>query len=514
MKVLKRHLVMKDRPGIDIIPNTKTAVISGERVVAIPHTLDVVRYLRNLDIKAPSPIHTEYRWAGVLTPMRHQRITADMATVHKRMFILNGMGTGKTAAITWAVDYLIQTRNINKVLIISPRSTLRTVWGNHLYQHFPHIHFEILQGSKETRVEKLNKNPRIAVINPEGTRVIPRELLNYRFDAIIIDELAQCARNKHKTYDAIKMLADKATWVWGMTGTPTPNAPTDAYHQIRMVLPNTLNMSFRAFRDLTMRQITQFKWEAREDAERTVAMYMRPCVRFSMDDCALDLPPTTYTDLEVELTADQKKHYKALLDDSVTQVKDVDITAVNAAVLVSKLIQTACGVLYGTEKQIAKIDMSSRYEALRDVIDGCAEKVIVFVPFTSVINVLHDKLVADKYGVAVIDGSTSDAARAKIFDRFQTESRSSLQVIIAHPKTMSHGLTLVAASTIVWYAPYLSNDVYTQANARIVRPGQTKHTTIVRISGTATERRVYKSLEDKGRLQQALLDVLRGQHET
>ena len=54
---------------------------------------------------------------------------------------------------------------------------------------------------------------------------------------VVIDELAQVARNKTGAYKAIKTLTDTATWVWGMTGTPTPNEPTDAYHQIELVRP-------------------------------------------------------------------------------------------------------------------------------------------------------------------------------------------------------------------------------------------------------------------------------------
>ena len=78
-------------------------------------------------------------------------------------------------------------------------------------------------------------------------------------------------------------------------------------------------------------------------------------------------------------------------------------------------------------------DVKPRYDAIREIIDACDEKVIVFVPFTSVIGVLLSQLKTDGYGVSVIDRSVSDAARSKIFSDFRTKSRRDAQIIVAHP---------------------------------------------------------------------------------
>lgn len=510
MKVIKQHIIIPDQPELATLPNTKRAKVEGVDVVAIPHTLDAVRLLRNMNIAAPSPIHYGYNWCGPYTPMRHQRITADMCTVYRRMFVLNGMGTGKTLAVLWAIDYLIRAKQVNRVLIISPRSTLKDVWGSTIFLNFPHLSHDILRGSPSVCKEKLAKRARICILNAESVRV-RAELLRGQFDMVVIDELAQVARNKTGAYKAIKTLTDTATWVWGMTGTPTPNEPTDAYHQIELIRPKSTGVSYGTFRDMVMRKVTQFKWEPREGAEEIVAKYMRPCVRFRTEDC-IDLPPVSYIDLTVDLTDEQRKHHKQLLDESCTEVKGVNITAVNAAVLANKLIQAACGAIYGEDKQVALLDVKPRYDAIREIIDACDEKVIVFVPFTSVIGVLLSQLKTDGYGVSVIDGSVSDAARSKIFSNFRTKSRRDAQIILAHPRAMSHGINLEVASTVIWYAPYASNETYEQANARIKRPGQKNHMTIVRISATSVERKVYKSLEEKGRLQQAILDLLTGHH--
>jgi SNF2 family DNA or RNA helicase len=80
-------------------------------------------------------------------------------------------------------------------------------------------------------------------------------------------------------------------------------------------------------------------------------------------------------------------------------------------------------------------------------------------------------------------------------------------VLIADAGTMSHGLTLTEAATIVWYGPEVSNDVYTQANGRITRPGQKNNQHIIHLAGTEVERRLYGRIRERGRVQGLLLEL-------
>jgi SNF2 family DNA or RNA helicase len=98
--------------------------------------------------------------------------------------------------------------------------------------------------------------------------------------------------------------------------------------------------------------------------------------------------------------------------------------------------------------------------------------------------------------------------RDEIFREFQEGTR--LRAIIANPATMSHGLTLTAATTIIWYAPIHSNDIYEQACARVRRPGQTRTTVIAHIAGSDIERKIYTRLQTKQKLQGTLLELMKG----
>ena len=113
------------------------------------------------------------------------------------------------------------------------------------------------------------------------------------------------------------------------------------------------------------------------------------------------------------------------------------------------------------------------------------------------------------YSVAVVNGSVSTGKRNQIFHDFQENKEP--HVLVAHPGTMSHGLTLTSASTIIWYGPIHSNEQYVQANGRIERIGKRNVSNVIHIEGTELERKMYKRLENKQTLQGLLLDLVRDQ---
>jgi SNF2 family DNA or RNA helicase len=185
-----------------------------------------------------------------------------------------------------------------------------------------------------------------------------------------------------------------------------------------------------------------------------------------------------------------------------------EITAVNEGVLQSKLLQVACGSIYTDRDGKVELPAAGRLDALKDIVESTSRKVIVFVPFIHALERVADYL-RDTEEVAVVHGSTPVGQRNKIFSGFQNEERP--RVIVAHPACMSHGLTLTAANTIVWYCPTNNFETYEQANARVRRPGQTAKTLIAHLVGTPIERLCYARLQDRGIFQGVLLDLFHQQ---
>jgi SNF2 family DNA or RNA helicase len=105
----------------------------------------------------------------------------------------------------------------------------------------------------------------------------------------------------------------------------------------------------------------------------------------------------------------------------------------------------------------------------------------------------------------VIHGDVPVGKRTDIFDRFQTTDTP--QVLVIQPQAASHGLTLTAANTIIWYAPVTSVETYLQANARVHRAGQHNPCTVVHLQGSPVEKRVYKMLSEKVDIHTRLIDL-------
>jgi len=493
---------------LSVIPTARLINYKGTPLVAVPHQLDETKVLRNLGFTVPSPATLYYGFPSRYpTPFEHQKVTVDFLVSNPRAYCLNDMGTAKTLSALWAFDYLRSEGLAGKMLVTAPLSTLEHTWGNEIWRNLPHLSFVVLHGSRKRRLELLKQDVDVYIINHDGMSIIQKEL-EHRWDIthVIVDEIASMRNRQTDRWETINQVVNGPVKrnVWGMTGTPTPNAPTDAWAQCRLITPHTVPQWFGRFRDMTMRKVTQFKWAPREGALEMVQNAMQPAIRFSRDEC-IDLPELMYETLHAELTKEQKEMYKQMLSQLVADFKGQQLTAVNEAVKINKLVQICCGVAYDINHNEVYIPVKPRIELTKEVIANSGSKTIVFVPLTGALEYVAAELGKD-YSVEIIHGGTSASERRRIFTAFQNDADP--QVLVANAGAMSHGLTLTAASTIIWFAPPNSNETYNQANARISRPGQKLSQLIMHIEGTTVERKIYDRLKEKSSMQGVLLDMI------
>lgn len=508
-----KHLLVNARyPNkiMAVIPTAKSFQYQGRTLLAVPHKLDEVQVLNNLGLRAPSPMAYYYEWPGKYVPFEAQRVTGSFASIHRRAYILNDLGTGKTMSVLWAADWLMRIGAVKKALVMCPLSTMERTWGDEIFNSFPDRKASIVYGSAERRVKMLrDPDADFYVINHHGIKIkqVLAELQRRPdIDLIIIDELAVFRNSKSDLWKAANKIVKQRSWVWGMTGTPTPNAPTDAFGQCKLITPDSVPKYYGAFRDEVMRPDGPFGWKPRRDAMDRVYMAMQPAVRFSRDDC-IDLPPCMYSTRTCPLSPEADKAYKEMKRELKTASEAGQVTAVNKAVMTSKLVQIACGVAYGKGGDEVLLPSPSRLDALFEIVEESTGKVIVFVPFTAPLDMIAGALGQAGIKAAVIDGRVGKSARDEIFRAFQQDHEP--RVLVAQPAAMSHGLTLTEANTIVWYAPPTSNEIYQQANGRITRPGQKQNQFIIHLEGTPIERVMYKRLEERGSMQDVLLAAFR-----
>lgn len=511
----KKALVLNLRNPAQVlscVPKSKMFEFQGKPLLAVPYELDAVRVLNNMGIRAPGPIRHFYDWPlakGKFPPMKHQIHTAEFFTLNPWCFCLNGMGTAKTMSALWAADYLMKLGLVRRVLVVSPLSTLERVWADELFLAFPQRTYAVVHGTKERRQKLLRTKFDFYIINHDGVGTVQSELIDREdIDLVIIDELAVYRNAGASRYKSLEKVLRGRAYVWGLTGSPVPNAPTDAYAQCRLINKSRAPKFFGQFRDMTMKQMGMYKWVPRPTAMQVVYDTMQPAIRYDRKDC-IDLPPKMYSSRHVPMSPEQNKMYKEMLNKLKAEYASGQVTAVNESVKAIKLLQIAAGVAYGRDGSDIIIPSPERLSALDELIEEADGKVIVYVPLTGALDRIRDHVESKlgKGSVERVDGSVSNTERARIFSEFQKDPK--FRVLVAHPKCMSHGLTLTEANVIIWYIPTNDNETYEQANERISRPGQVRNQFVVGLEGSEVERRMYKRLQEKGKNQSILLDLMK-----
>ena len=509
-------------------PRQIAASISGARclnprLVAVPADLFSLQLARVLGLPVPNLMELEgYDWpiAQGRAPLAHQKYAANFHAVHPRCFNLSEMGTMKTLSALWAADYLMKKGLVQRALIISPLSTLKRVWDDEIFRNFMNRRSAvILHGTREQRLDKLEMDRDFYVINHDGLGIGSKrvnhklelgpiaQVIKEREDInlILCDEASAYKDGAALRTKILRQVVQDKPYIWLMSGTPTPNAPTDAWSLAKIL--GTVSESYQSFRLRTMAQISQFKWIPRKDAADIVRKTLSPAVRFARAEC-IDLPEVVVETRDVELSPTQDKAYKELKRDlQVTLKGGKTITAVNEAALRIKLLQITNGCVYGPNHEVHKTDAAPRLAVLKEIIEEAPAKILCFAPFTSCVRMLNSELKA-AYGeayVAMVYGEVGAKRRDEIFGDFQQKEFP--RVIVADPGTMSHGLSLPQAATIVWWGACERPETYQQACDRITRPGQKNKMLIVRLASTPIEREIYRRLHEKQSLQGAILKM-------
>jgi SNF2 family DNA or RNA helicase len=510
--------------NVFVFPNTPEVAkgcpgaIEHNGYVIVPNNVTDLQIMVRRGINpVPMPM-VDYDWPG-RKPWMSQRCMANFMVLNPRCFVLSEMRTGKTDAALWAADYVMRKEG-GKTLIVGQLSTLERVWGDAIFKSFlGKRQYVILHGSPEKRSRLLKSDVDFYIVNYEGLNIgahrrkgaiqldrLSREIAERAdIQTAIIDEDsayndAQTLRNR-----VARLSLTPRRYLWLLTGTPTPNEPTDAYG-LAKILNNAYGESFTSFKLRTMLQLGRYKWIAKKTAKHDVAKLLSPSIRFTQEDC-FDARALVTMPRHAALSTEQSKHYAELQKQLLLVMpKGEQIEAVNEAALRSKLLQISCGEVYDTDHTAHHIDNTPRIEVLKEVIREAPTKVIVFAPFTSVLKNLVASLMPN-FATILVDGSVTGEARNAALKKFQDRT-DPVRVLCAHPGPVARGLDLTSAATVVWFSPTDKPEDYTQANERINGPHQTHARTIVHISATPVEREIYRRLEAKESLAGAIMKII------
>ena len=449
---------------------------------------------------------SEYEWPRPhgFTPFVHQKSTAEFLVSNRKAFCFNEQGTGKTASVIWAVDYLMHIGLIRRVLVICPLSIMKSAWQGDLFKFALHRTVSVAYGNARKRKEIINAGAEFVIINFDGVGIVKDEIINGGFDLIVVDEASAYKNAQTSRWKDLRDLTKVIKGLWMLTGTPAAQSPADAYGLAKLVNPKGVPQFFTHFKDTVMTKVSQYRYIPKPTAKHIVHTALQPAIRFEKRQC-IDLPPLTFVERDAPLTPQQTGFYKLLKKEMMIEAAGEEISAVNAATQINKLLQISCGSIYTDTGEVVDFDVSNRLNVVQEIVDECSNKVLIFVPFTHSIMLLEKHLTKNGVTCEIINGSVSVNKRSDVVKQFQEQPDP--KVLIIQPQAASHGLTLTAADTIVWYAPCTSVETYLQANARIDRPGQVNPMTIVHIRGSAVESRLYSMLQNNVAGHKEIIDL-------
>lgn len=503
------------------IPKHQFIEEAGQRYLAVPHTVDAWHVLKNIGVNVENyePMRWYYPYPklyGRYDPMAHQSETSVFCTANKRCFVLNEMRTGKSASVLWASDYLRKVKQVKRTLILCTVSCMDRVWRQAIFGLFPERTVAILHGSHQQRLALLREDFDYYILNHDGLKVGFGDKKSEGFHAelvamaksgeinlIVMDEGSEFRNASTDRWKALKAITTHINRIWWLTGTPTPGGPEDAWAQCMIVNPSKVPSYFKTWRDRVMYQINKYKWVAKTGYESVVHEAMQPAIRYKKSE-VIDMMPVTYDDREAELTKEQLGAYQHIKSQGVLASKNGAVTAVNAAVLLGKMLQIGAGAVKNDEGGIVEYTPTPRLKVLDELIEQSGAKVIVFAPYKAIVDMLvaHIK---KKWTVEFIDGRVTGRKRDAVIQAFQDSDEP--KVLVAHPKTTGHGLELSAADTVVWFAPMHSVDLYEQANNRIMSGLQKRSMGVYHIGCTTLEWRIYRALQAGVNMQQEVLKL-------
>ena len=446
----------------------------------------------------------KYKYPDGFTPYAHQIETIKFMLVNKRMFLLSAIGTGKTACCLLTMDILFYKRKINRVLIVSPLSTLQSVWKHELFKLMPWVDARIAHGSRSVRVKAIRSNCQVVIINTDGITIMEEELIKAKFDIIVIDEVTTFKNSQAKRSKAMQRVAKTVPSVFGLSGNPTPNKHMEAFGVCKVVNPFNpyLPKYMTKFRQMVETQIGPFLSIPTSQADSVVFKCMQPAIRFTRDEC-LDLPPCQFEDIVVPMDSNHLKIYNEMKDELLYEYAEGSITSSNAAVKFSKLLQIASGSVKNDDGEVLDIPCKARDDEMLRIFDETGrEKLIVFCAFRAGIE--HLLKLYKNFKVDTIHGGVSQKNRGNILRRF---TEGNLQILILQPQAASHGLNLQNCCTIIWHSLIASGELYEQCNGRIVRSGQTRKQLIFHIISSKAAKPILSLLKRKATMSKTILNL-------
>lgn len=429
--------------------------------------------------------------------------------------LLMEMGTGKSLTAIAITGALSQAGRIRRVLIVTPLSILG-VWEEEFqkFAAFPYA-LAVLSGSSTKKLDTLRHMNgtalQVVVVNYESAWRLEKALTTWHPDLIIADEGHKIKTHNIAASKAMHRMGAKASYRLLLTGTVITNKAIDVFSQYKFLNPVIYGNSFYAFRNRYFDMVgygnhTPVLKKSME-GELTEKLHSIS-YRATKAEC-LDLPETTDVIRQIELEPAALRIYRGLVKESYAELASGEVTATNILTRLLRLSQLTGGFLGNDETAAVEQVSAAKLSALEDILDGAmaeGKKLVIIARFIPEIKAICKLLEKRGLGYSCITGEVKN--RDEQVARFQNEPE--VMAFVGQIATAGLGITLTAASTMVFYSLDYSMSNFEQTKARIHRVGQRMPCTYLYLVARGTvDEKVLAALESKADLARTLVDDYR-----
>ena len=422
------------------------------------------------------------------------------------------MGLGKTVITLTALHELKYYRFcIRKALVIAPKKVAENTWSAEAskWAHLRNLKLSVVLGSEKKRIEALNVNADVYVINRENTQwVVQHYGHDWPFDVVVLDESSSFKNHRAKRFRALKGVRSKISRLIELTGTPSPHGLTDLWAQVFLLDGGQrLGRTISVYRDMYFipdkrNRTTIFTYVPKDGAADAIYRQIQDiCISMKAEDY-LTLPDMIVDDIPVRLDPKAQRAYAELEKTALLTVDEEQlITATSAATLTGKLLQLCNGAVYDEDGNVIPVHDCKMESFLETVEQLNGQHALVYYFFR------HDR---DR----LVEALAKTGLRVRVYCGVAEErdwNAGEIDILLAQPASCGYGLNLQdGGHHVIWFGLTWSLEEYQQANKRLHRQGQIYPVIVHRlVVQGGTDEDVIKSLEAKDGAQEALLGALK-----
>ena len=445
----------------------------------------------------------------IYQPHEYQKRAVSFIREHEAAGLFLEMGLGKTVITLTAIDELMNDCfEVSKVLVIAPLRVAEDTWSreSQKWDHLNHLTISKILGSAADRIKALKAQADIYVINRENVvwlvEYLEENRIRWPFDMVVIDELSSFKNNQAKRFKALRRVRPMIDRIVGLTGTPAANSLMDLWAEMYLLdRGERLGRTLTAYRGNWFRPgygngYVTYKWEPRRGALEAITKRIADITVSMKAEDYLTLPDKVETTIEVSLDEKGLKTYKEMEKESLITLDGDDIAALDAAAVMSKLLQLANGFIYDENHNPRHIH-EAKLEALGEIIEAAESPVLGYYNFQAD----KDAILAKFHDARLLENDST----------IEEWNRGKIKILLAHPASAGYGLNLQDGGHIMaWYGLPWSLEQYLQAVARLQRQGQKYPVMVYHLIAKGTvDEQVVTSLTKKDMTQSTLINILK-----